>query len=184
MKRWVGLLSGLLAAAACALGTALLLFVIGWPVREAQMHDWLTQMRTFPAALILVLAAVLIGAAGVLTLYGLFSAHFTRRTSAPIERNELGETAIDFAAVQALCERTAGRRSGVKSCKCKVTAIGEQIFIAVHVVTAPTESLLRLTHALQEEIAQTLHDVCGVSLGKIDVTVDQTDEPETELRVR
>ena len=183
MKRWIGILSGFLAAAACALSTALLLVAIGWPVRETQMHDWLTRMRAMPQALLLVAAAILLGAIGVLTLYGLFSARFLRQTSAPIERNALGETAIAFTAIEELCDRTARRRSGVRSCRSKVTAIGNEITISVHVVTSPEESLLTLTHALQDELSARIQDVCGVKIGRVDVTVDQTDEPAAEKRV-
>lgn len=184
MKRWIGILSGLLAALACACGTALLLVAIGWPVREPQMHAWLGSMRIMPNVLLIVLLALLIGALGVLTLYGLFSARFERRTSAAIAKNALGETTIAFSALEQLCDRTVRQRSGVKSSKTKVYAVGDEIKISVHVVTQPTESLLALTHALQDAIAERITAVCGVQIGRIDVTVDQTDEPTHSGRVQ
>ena len=184
MKRWVGILSGLLAAAACALCFAVLLVVIGWPVGEARMLEWLTAVRRMPNALFAVLAALAIGAAGVFALYGLFSARFQKRTSAPIERTALGETSVSFEALAALSDRTVKKRNDVKSCKTKVTAIGDDIRISVRVVTTPTVSLLVLTHALQDEIAACIRDVCGVPIGRVDVTVDQTDERETDKRVK
>ena len=184
MKRWVGILSGLLAALSCALGTALLLYVIGWPVREAQMHAWLSTMRTMPYALLTVFFALLLGALGVLTLYGLFSARFEKRTSAPIQRNALGETSIAFTALAQLCEHTAQRQKGVRSCRTKIRTVGDEVWIAVHVITAPSESLLALTHALQEAIAAQIEATVGTKVGRIDVTVDQTDEPIQTGRVQ
>ena len=183
MKRWVGILSGLLAAAACALSFAILLVVIGWPVREARMLEWLSEMRRMPNALLLILASVLIGAVGVLALYGLFSERFSKRTSATIESSALGETSVSFSALEEIANRTAKRRSEVRSCRTKVTAIGDDVRISVRVVTAPTGSLLALTHALQDEIAAHIGELCGVTVGRVDVTVDQTDEKETDKRV-
>ena len=184
MKRWVGILTGLLAVAACALSVILLLTVIGWPVRDNRMQEWLHAMRTMPLALLSVLIALVIGAVGALTLYGQFFARFSQRTNATIERNARGETAIAFSALCELCERAAKQHRGVKSCRSKITAIGDEIRISVRVVTAPAESLLALTHALQEEIAAHISDVCGVQIGRIDVTVDQTEESAPEKRVR
>ena len=183
MKRWVGILSGLLGALSCACSFALLLIVIGWPVREAQMHAWLTTARTMPQALFLAAAALTLGALGVFVLYGLFFTRLNRRTSAPIERDALGETAIAFAAIEELCNRTAREKSDVKSCRTKVTAIGDDVRIDVHVVTAPTVSLLQLTHELQDLLAARIQAVCGAQVGQIDVTVDQTDESVSEKRV-
>lgn len=184
MKRWVGILSGLLGALACAFGVALLIVTIGWPVKETQMHAWLTHARTMPQALLLALFALIVGALGVLVLYGLFSAQFDRRTSAPIARDALGETSIAFSALSELSEQTVRSRADVKSCKAKVTAIGDDVRISVHVTTAPSTSLLALTHALQDAIRSRIQDVCGVQVGRVDVTVDQTDEPAADKRVQ
>ena len=177
MKRWVGILSGLLSAAACALSFWIRLIVIGWPVGEARMAEWLSVIRRMPNALLTVAAALALGAAGVLVLYGLFSAKYSKRTSAPIERNALGETSVSFDAFADLAARAVKARPDVRSCRTKVTAIGEDVRISVRVVTAPAVSLLELTHALQDAVAGSIRTVCGVSIGRIDVTVDQTDEP-------
>ena len=177
MKRWVAILSGISGALACALSVTLLLITLGWPVKETAMHAWLGTVRVMPRALFTVLAALLIGALGVLTLYGLFSAHFTRRTSATLERSALGETAIAFSALEELINGTVRRRSEVKSVRTKITAVGDTVRMDVRVVTSPTGSLYQLTHALQEEIAAAVLSVCGVPIGQVDVTVDQTDEP-------
>lgn len=184
MKRWVGILSGLLAALSCALGFAALLVVIGWPVGEARMTAWLTGARRMPQGLLLILAALLLVALGVFVLYGLFSQRFSRPTAAQIDTSPLGGTYVSFEALAALAERTVKKRSDVKSCKTKVTAIGGDIRIAVRVVTAPTVSLLTMTHALQDEIAACIRDVCGVPIGRIDVTVDQTEERESDKPVK
>ena len=184
MKRWVGILSGLLAAAACALGFWILLVVIGWPVGEARLAEWLTGARRMPNALLLIAAALAIGAVGVLVLYGLFSARFAKRTSATIERSALGETSVSFAALEALSNRTAKANGDVRSCRTKVSAIGDDIRIEVRVVTAPTVSLLEITHSLQDAIAACIREVCGVAVGRIDVTVDQTDEPAADKHVK
>lgn len=182
MKRWVGILSGLLAAAACALCFWMLLVVIGWPIGEARLLGWLSTIRRMPYALFAVFAALLFGAIGVLVLYGLFRAKYEKRTSAPIERNALGETSVAFGALADLASSTVKARTDVRSCRTNVSAIGDEIRISLRVVTAPTDSLLELTHALQDAVAARIKEVCGVAVGRVDVTVDQTDEPDKHVK--
>lgn len=183
MKRTVKILSGLLAVLAVALCVGILLAVIGWPVSEARLTELLARCRQLPTVLLSILAALLLGALGVFTLYGLFTEHYMRRTSAPIEQNALGEASVSFAALEALANSTAKEHTEVKSCKTKITAIGDSIKIAVRVVTAPTVSLLELTHTLQDDISNRIRTVCGVSVGRVDVTVDQTDEEPKPSRI-
>ncbi len=183
MKRTVKILSGLLAVLAVALAVCILLFVIGWPVAETRMQELLVSFRRLPTALLFVLAALLLGALGVLTLYGLFAEHYERRTSAAIERNALGETSVAYTALADLANQVVRRHAEVKNCRSKVKTIGDRVKIEVRVTTSPAVSLLALTHALQEEIAAQILAVCGVTIGSVDVTVDQTDEPEKPSRV-
>ena len=178
MKRTVKILCGLLAALAVALSVCVLLIVIGWSVREVRMIEILAAIRRFPTALMSILAALLLGALGVFALYGLFSEHFMRRTSATIERNALGETSVSFTALADLANQIVRSHGEVKNSKTKVTANGNKIKIEVRVTTAPTISLLEFTHILQDQIAARILTVCGVPIGIVDVTVDQTDEPE------
>ena len=184
MKRWVGILSGLLAAAACALGFVLLLIVIGWPVGEARLAAWLTVIRRMPYALLTVLAALLICALGVLTLYSLFGARYERRTSALLGRDELGELSVSFDALAEIANRAVRTRGDVRSCRTKVTAIGDDVRISVRVVIAPSASLLEMTHALQDAVASNIRTLCGVAVGRVDVTVDQAVETETDRHVK
>ena len=99
----------------------------------------------------------------------------SRRTSALLEKNALGETYVSFSTLAKIAERTAKSRSEVKSCKTKVRAIGSSVKIEVRVVTAPTVSLLEMTHSLQDEIDAAILSFCGTKVGSVDVTVDQTD---------
>lgn len=183
MKRTVKILSGLLAVLAVALCVVILLAVIGWPVSEPRMQELLQKMRRLPAVLLTIAAAAAIGAVGVFALYGLFTEHIMRRTSATIDRNALGETSISFGALERLANTAALKHAEVRTSKTKVTAIGDSIRIAIRVVASPTVSLLELTHALQNETASYIRDVCGVSIGKIDVTVDQTEESDAHSRI-
>ena len=178
MKRTVKILSGLLAVLAVALAVCLLLAVFGWPVSESRMHELLTAFRRLPAALLSVLIALLLGALGVFTLYGLFTEHFERRTSAAIERNALGETSIAYAALAELANRVVRSHTEVRGSKAKVRAIGDRVWIEARVTTSPAVSLLELTRSLQSEIAAQILAICGVSIGRVDVTVDQTDETD------
>ena len=163
MKRTVKILSGILAVSAIALSVCILLIVIGWPVSETRMLELLVSIRRLPTALLTVLCALLLCALGVFTLYGLFSAHYQKRTSATIERSETGETAISFTALAELANQTARSHPEVKNSKARVTAIGDKVKIAVSVTTSPVVSLIELTHALQSEIAARILAVCGVS---------------------
>lgn len=183
MKRTVKILSGLLAVLAVALAVCLLLFVIGWPVAETRAQELLLLFRRLPTALLTVLAALLLGALGVFTLYGLFTEHFERRTAAAIERNALGETSIAYPALAELANRAACRHAEVRNSRTKVKAIGDKIKLEVRVTASPAVSLLELTRTLQNEIAASVLAVCGVAIGSVDVTVDQTDEPEKPSRV-
>jgi hypothetical protein len=47
----------------------------------------------------------------------------------------------------------------------------------VRVVTAPTVSLLEMTHTLQDEIDAAILSFCGTKVGRVDVTVDQAEIP-------
>lgn len=183
MKRSVKILSGLLAVLALAACVAALLFVIGWPVGELRMHELLTNARRLPAVLLTVIAALGFGALGVFTLYGLFTEHFTRRTSAVIEKNALGEAGIAFDALALLVDTVVRANESVKSSKTKVSAVGDLVRIDVRVVTKPTVSLVELTHTLQDAIDAHIRTVCGVAVGRIDVTVDQTDEENKPARI-
>jgi hypothetical protein len=184
MKRTVKILSGILAVSAIALSVCILLIVIGWPVSETRMLELLVSIRRLPTALLTVLCALLLCALGVFTLYGLFSAHYQKRTSATIERSETGETAISFTALAELANQVARSHPEVKNSKARVTAIGDKVKIAVSVTTSPVVSLIELTHALQSEIAARILAVCGVSVGDVDVTVDQTEEAKKPSRIK
>ncbi len=183
MKRTVKILSGLLAVLAVALAVCVLLYVIGWPVSETRLIALFTSFRRLPAALLTVFAALLSGALGVFTLYGLFAQHYERRTAASIERNALGETSVAFSALAELANQVVRRHPKVKNSKARVKAIGDMVKIEVRVTTSPANSLLELTRTLQNEIAAHILSVCGVAIGSVDVTVDQTDEPEKPSRV-
>ena len=183
MKRTVKILSGLLAVLAVALCVVILLAVIGWPVSEPRMQELLTSVRRLPTVLLTLLAACGIGALGVFTLYGLFSDHIMRPTSASIAQSALGSAQISFDALTDIANATVRMHHDVKSSKTKVTAIGDQVKIAIRVVTSPTVSLLELTHTLQDDVASRIQEICGVSVGRVDVTVDQTDEPEKPSRI-
>lgn len=176
MKRVVRILSGLLAVLAIALAVCALLALIGWPVSPERMNELFLSARRMPNVLLTVSAALLLAAIGVFTLYALYAEYFEKRTAAAIERNDLGETSVAFSAIADMVNDTVRKRSDVKECKTSVTAIGDQVRILVRVVTAPTGSLLELTHALQSEIGARILEVCGVPIGTVDVRVDQTDE--------
>ncbi|MBQ1565336.1 MAG: hypothetical protein IIZ82_04305 [Clostridia bacterium] len=99
------------------------------------------------------------------------------RKSALLERTALGETHVSFSTLAQIAECTAKSRSEVKSCKTKVRAVGNDVKIEVRVVTAPTVSLLEMTHTLQDEIDAAILSFCGTKVGRVDVTVDQAEIP-------
>lgn len=175
MKQAVRILSGFLAFLSVVCGVCLILTVIGWPVPPARMQELIGDLRHFPSALLVILAAIVLCAIGTLVLYGLIFARLSRRTSALIEKNALGETAVSFSALAQTAERVARSHRDVKSCRTKAYAIGSSVKIDVRVITAPTVSLLEITHALQDTIAAALKDLCGTEIGSVDVTVDQTE---------
>lgn len=183
MKRIVKILCGLLAVLAVALCVGILLTVIGWPVREVRMQEWVGLIRRFPFVLLTIAAALIIGALGVFALYGLFSEHLERPTASTIEKNALGEISVAHDALETIANRIVNRHDEIKSGKTKIITIGDRVKIAVRVVTSPEVSLLTVTHALQEEIAVRVREICGVSVGTVDVTVDQTDEPPKPSRI-
>ncbi|MBR0507577.1 MAG: alkaline shock response membrane anchor protein AmaP [Clostridia bacterium] len=175
MKQAVRILSGFLAFLSVVCGVCLLLTAIGWPVSTERMQEILVGIRQFPSVLLLILCAIVLCAIGAFVLYGLVFARMNRRTSALIEKNALGETAVSFAALAQTADRVARSHQDVKSCKAKAYAIGNSVKIDVRVITAPTVSLLEMTHALQDTIAAAVKDLCGTEIGAVDVTVDQTE---------
>ena len=174
MKQAVRILSGFLAFLAVVCSVCLLLTAIGWPVSPARIPEIVDELRGFPSVLFLILAAIVLCAIGTFVLYGLIAARMNRRTSALIEKNALGETAVSFAALAQTAERVAKAHHDVKSCRTKAYAIGNSVKIEVRVVTEPTVSLLEITHALQDTVAAALTELCGTEIGAVDVTVDQT----------
>ncbi len=177
MKRTVGILSGILAFFALVFGAVLILIVIGWPISEAQLAALAAQTHRMPGALILLLVAFVCIAIGIVVLYGMIGRHLNRRTTALLEKNALGETAVSFSALKEIAERTVKSRCDVGSCKTKVHALGNSVRIDVRVVTAPTVSLLELTHTLQDMIRDAILTLCGTEVAVVDVTVDQTEAP-------
>lgn len=177
MKRAVGILSGILAFAAVVSGVILLLAAIGWPITTEGLQTMISGSRRMPAVLFLILIALVCIAIGVIVLYGMIWNRLNRRTTALLEKNALGETAVSFAALSQIVDRTLKNRTDVKSSKTRVYAIGSSVRIEVRAVTSPTVSLLELTHSLQDEIHAAIVALCGVSIGSIDVTVDQAELP-------
>ena len=177
MKRAVGILSGILAGAAILLGIVLFLTAIGWPITTEGLQEMIMGSRRMPAVLFLVLFAFVCIAVGVLVLYGMIGNHINRRTSALLEKNAFGETAVSFTALSQIVDRTLKNRKDVKNIKTRVYAIGNSIRIDVRAVTSPTVSLLELTHSLQEEIHASILALCGTPIGSIDVTIDQAELP-------
>ena len=177
MKRTVGILSGILAFAAVVSGVILLLAAIGWPITTEGLQTMIAGSRRMPAVLFLILFALVCIAIGVIVLYGMIWNRLNRRTTALLEKNALGETAVSFAALSQIVDRTLKNRTDVKSTKTRVYAIGSSVRIEVRAVTSPTVSLLELTHSLQDEIHAAIVALCGVSIGSIDVTVDQAELP-------
>ena len=118
---------------------------------------------------------------GILILYGMIGNHFNRRTSALLEKNALGETQVSFATLAQIADRILKDRNDVKSSKTKVYAVGNSIRIDVRAVTAPTVSLLELTHTLQDEIRTAIREICGTEVGSVNVTVDQTEIPPKRI---
>ncbi|MBR6039062.1 MAG: alkaline shock response membrane anchor protein AmaP [Clostridia bacterium] len=177
MKRTVGILSGILAFAAVVSGVILLLAAIGWPITTEGLQTMIAGSRRMPAVLFLILFALVCIAIGVIVLYGMIWNRLNRRTTALLEKNALGETAVSFAALSQIVDRTLKNRTDVKSSKTRVYAIGSSVRIEVRAVTSPTVSLLKLTHSLQDEIHAAIVALCGVSIGSIDVTVDQAELP-------
>lgn len=181
MKRAVGILSGILAFTAAAFGIFLLLMAIGWPITTEGLQTMIAGSRRMPAVLLLILIALACIAVGVIVLYGMIWNQRNRRTAALLEKNALGETAVSFAALSQIVDRTMKNRKDVRSSKTKVYAIGSSIRIEVRVVTSPTVSLLELTHSLQDEIHAAIVALCGVPIGSIDVTVDQAELPPKRI---
>lgn len=181
MKRAVGILSGVLAFAAVLFGIVLLLVAIGWPITTDGLQEMIVGSRRMPAVLLLVLIALICIALGVIILYGMIGNRLKRRTTALLEKNALGETAVSFAALSQIVDRTLKNRKDVKSSKTRVFAIGSSVRIEVRAVTSPTVSLLELTHSLQDEIHAAIVALCGVSIGSIDVTVDQAEFPPKRI---
>ena len=181
MKRTVGILSGILAVGAVLFGIVLLLVAIGWPITTEGLQNMIANSRRMPAVLFLVLIAFVCIAFGVIILYGMIGNRLNRRTTALLEKNALGETAVSFAALSQIVESTLKNRKDVKSAKTKVYAIGSSIRIEVRAVTSPTVSLLELTHSLQDEIHAAIVALCGVPIGSIDVTVDQAELPPKRI---
>ena len=181
MKRAVGILSGVLAFAAVLLGIVLLLAAIGWPITTDGLQEMIAGSHRMPAVLLLVLIALICIALGVIILYGMIGNRLKRRTTALLEKNALGETAVSFAALSQIVDRTLKNRKDVKSSKTRVFAIGSSVRIEVRAVTSPTVSLLELTHSLQDEIRAAIVALCGVSIGSIDVTVDQAELPPKRI---
>ncbi len=177
MKRTVGILSGILAFAAVVSGVILLLAAIGWPITTEGLQTMIAGSRRMPAVLFLILFALVCIAIGVIVLYGMIWNRLNRRTTALLEKNALGETAVSFAALSQIVDRTLKNRTDVKRSKTRVYAIGSSVRIEVRAVTSPTVSLLELTHSLQDEIHAAIVALCGVSIGSIDVTVDQAELP-------
>ena len=175
MKRTVGFLSGILAFLAIMLGTGMLLLTVGWPVSPERLQTLVQNAREMPAALFLALAALICMAIGVIVLYGMIWNRLNRRTSALLEQNTLGETAVSFTALNEIVGQTLKRRTDVIKYKTKVYAIGSSIRIEVRAITSPTASLLELTHSLQKEIDTAIRTICGTEIGSIDVTVDQAE---------
>ncbi|MBQ5991258.1 MAG: hypothetical protein IJL62_01780 [Clostridia bacterium] len=99
------------------------------------------------------------------------------RKSALLEKTAFGDTYISFSTLAEIAERTAKSRSEVKSCKTKVRAVGNSVKIDVRIVTAPTVSLLEMTHTLRDEINAAIVSLCGAPVGSVDVTVDQAENP-------
>lgn len=177
MKRTAWILSGILAFLAIMFGTSMLLLTIGWPVSPETLQALMWEARRMPAVLFLVFAALICMAIGIIVLYGMIWNRLNRRTSALLEKNTLGETAVSFTALNEIAEQTLKNRSEVIKYKTKVYAIGSSIRIEVRAVTKPTVSLLELTHSLQEDIDTAIRTTCGTEIGSIDVTVDQAEVP-------
>ena len=175
MKRTVRILSGILAFLAVVFGVSLLLTAIGWPVSAERFRELIVELRQMPTVLFLVLFDFACIAIGVIVLYGIIGERLNRRTSALLERNTLGETYVSFRTLEQIAESTAKKRSEVKSCKAKVRTVGSNIRIDVRAVTAPTVSLLEMTHALQDEINAAILAFCGTVIGSVDVTIDQAE---------
>ncbi len=175
MKKAVRILSGVLAFLTVVFGVCMLLVLIGWPVSPERMQELIIQLRQMPTVLIMIGAALLLGASGVIVLYGLISEGLNRRTSALLEKNAYGETAVSFDSLAQIAERAVKNNREVNSCKVKVRAIGSSVRIDVRAATSPTVSLVELTRTLQEEVTARITEVCGTSVGLVDVTVDQTD---------
>lgn len=175
MKRVVKILSGILAFLTLVFGICLLLTAIGWPVSTERIQTLVGSLRRMPQVLFLVLAAFALIAIAVAVLYGMIGEHFNRRKSALLEKNALGETCVSFSTLSQIAERAVKNRSDIASCKTKVSAIGNSVRIDVRVVSAPTVSLLELTHALQDSIASAILASCGMTVGTVNVTVDQAD---------
>ena len=177
MKRTVGILTGVLAFLAIVFGVSMLLAAIGWPLSTERLQTLIAQSRQIPAMLFLVLSALICMTIGIVILYGMIGNHFNRRTSALLEKNALGETQVSFATLAQIAERALKNRNDVKNFKTKVYAVGNSIRIDVRAVTAPTVSLLELTHTLQDEISAAIFQICGTEIGSVNVTVDQADLP-------
>ncbi len=181
MKRTVGILSGIMAFLAIVFGVSLLLTAIGWPVSQERFATLIAQARQMPAVLFLVLSALLCIAAGIVILYGMITNRLNRRTSALLEKNALGETAVSFTTIAQIAERTLKNRSDVKSFRTKVYSVGSSVRIEVRAVTAPTVSLLEITRSLQDEIGTAIRTFCGTDVGTVDVTVDQAELPPNRI---
>jgi uncharacterized alkaline shock family protein YloU len=175
MKRTVWVLTGILAFSSIVFGACLLLLAIGWPVTPERFQVLAVEARRMPAVLILIFTALICMAIGIVILYGMIWNRMNRRTNVLLEKTALGETAVSFTALNEIVERTLKNRKDVKNGKVKVHAIGSSIRIEVHAVTAPTVSLYEITHSLQDEIHAAIQSICGVSIGTIDVTVDQAE---------
>ena len=182
MKKAVGIFSGILAFITLVFGICLILTAIGWPVSTERFQELIAELRKMPAVLLLLLSGLICIAMGTFILYGIIGDRMNRRTSALLERNTIGETFVSFSTLEQIAENTAKSFSEVKSCKTKIRAIGSSITISVRVVTAPTVSLLEMTHALQDKINASITELCGKAIGSVDVTIDQADIPPKKAK--
>ncbi len=101
----------------------------------------------------------------------------SRKATALLEKTALGETSVSLEVLGQIAENAVKSNSEVYSCKTKVYTVGNTVRIDVRAVTAAAVSLVEITHVLEDAAKEAILAQCGIPIGIVDITVDQTDAP-------
>lgn len=95
-----------------------------------------------------------------------------RKKQAVVHEGGLGQVRVSLAAIEALAEKVAAAKPGIKEVKAKVASSSQGIALNLKLNSAPDINIPAVSEDIQREVKDSIFQVVGITVSEVRVVVE------------